>query len=355
MLEGLSQGPLAAAEQAEAVGDKILLVLNQPYQLGNYEHHNTPSIGVTLFDNDRQTTDELLKQADIAMYQSKKAGHNTLHFFDPVMQETVNARALLENELRNAIELEQFHLYYQIQVDENHLVLGAEALIRWIHPQRGLVSPADFIPLAEESGLILPIGKWVLDTACAKIKSWQQGTVSKNLVLAVNVSAKQFRQADFVLQVKEAIERHGINPRLLKLELTESLLLNDIEETIVTMKALNGIGVNFSLDDFGTGYSSLQYLKRLPLHQIKIDQSFVRDIVTDHSDKAIVRTIIAIARSLNLNVIAEGVESESQLQLLMEMGCTHYQGFLFGRPVPLAQFETELHWTRSERRGRRKR
>jgi EAL domain-containing protein (putative c-di-GMP-specific phosphodiesterase class I) len=195
----------------------------------------------------------------------------------------------------------------------------------------------------------------VLDTACAKIKSWQQGTVSKNLVLAVNVSAKQFRQADFVLQVKEAIERHGINPRLLKLELTESLLLNDIEETIVTMKALNGIGVNFSLDDFGTGYSSLQYLKRLPLHQIKIDQSFVRDIVTDHSDKAIVRTIIAIARSLNLNVIAEGVESESQLQLLMEMGCTHYQGFLFGRPVPLAQFETELHWTRSERRGRRKR
>jgi EAL domain-containing protein (putative c-di-GMP-specific phosphodiesterase class I) len=220
--------------------------------------------------------------------------------------------------------------------------LGAEALIRWIHPERGLVSPAQFIPLAEETGLILPIGQWVLETACAQIRAWQQEALTRDLVLAVNVSAKQFRQADFVAQVQAAVQHHGINPMLLKLEMTEGMLLDNIEDTIATMNTLKEIGIQFSLDDFGTGYSSLQYLKRLPLDQLKIDQSFVRDIATDSSDIAIVRTIVAMARSLDMAVIAEGVETEQQRELLLKNGCSHYQGNLFGSPVAIEQFEALL-------------
>ncbi len=283
-----------------------------------------------------------MKQADIAMYQAKKAGRNALRFFDRQMQENISARVSLEGELHNAIEFQQFHLHYQIQVDSSYQPLGAEALIRWIHPVRGMVSPAQFIPLAEETGLILPIGQWVLETACAQLKAWQQVPLASNLVLAVNVSAKQFRQANFVAQVQAALQRHAVNPMLLKLELTEGMLLENIEDTIATMNALNEIGIQFSLDDFGTGYSSLQYLKRLPLDQLKIDQSFVRDIVTDISDIAIVRTIVAMARSMDIAVIAEGVETEEQLQLLINNGCTHYQGYLFGKPVPIEQFEAQL-------------
>ena len=347
MLEGLSEQTLEAAAHTEGVGNKILATLNQPYQLATHEYRNSPSIGITLFNNKPQTIDELMKQADIAMYQSKKAGRNTLRFFDPQMQETVNVRADLENELRKAIENRQFQLYYQLQVDGiqedgRHRPLGAEALIRWNHPERGVVSPLQFIPLAEETGLILPIGQWVLDTACAQIKTWQQDALTRDLVLAVNVSARQFRQADFVAQVQAIVQRHGINPKLLKLELTESLLLDNIEDTIATMNALNEIGVKFSLDDFGTGYSSLRYLKRLPLDQLKIDQSFVCDLSSDSSDKAIVRTIIAMAESLNLEVIAEGVETEDQLHFLLDKGCLHYQGYLFAKPVPIEQFEVLL-------------
>jgi diguanylate cyclase (GGDEF)-like protein/PAS domain S-box-containing protein len=342
MLEGLSEQTLEAAAQTEAVGEKILAALNQPYPLAPHSYHNSPSIGAILFSDHHQAIDELLKHADIAMYQAKKAGRNTMRFFDPKMQETINARAALEGELRTALQNRQFHLHYQIQVDSSHHPLGAEALIRWQHPERGMISPAQFIPLAEESGLILPIGLWVLDTACAQINAWQTALLTRDLVLAVNVSARQFRQPDFVAQVREAIQRHAINPRRLKLELTESLLLDNIEDTIATMNALKAIGVRFSLDDFGTGYSSLQYLKRLPLDQLKIDQSFVRDIATDNSDRAIVRTIIAMARSLNLDVIAEGVESEEQRQLLLEKGCAHHQGYLFSRPVPVEQLEELL-------------
>jgi EAL domain-containing protein (putative c-di-GMP-specific phosphodiesterase class I) len=305
-------------------------------------HRCTASIGATLFTDHQQAPDELMKQADIAMYQAKKAGRNALRFFDRKMQENISARVSLESELHNAIDLQQFHLHYQIQVDSSLRPLGAEALIRWIHPARGLVSPAQFIPLAEETGLILPIGQWVLETACAQLKAWQQETLSRDLVLAINVSARQFRQADFVEQVQAAVQRFAINPKLLKLELTESLLQENIEETIAIMVLLHVIGVQFSLDDFGTGYSSLQYLKRLPLDQIKIDQSFVRDIGTDSSDKAVVRAIIAMARSLELDVIAEGVETEEQRQLLEKNGCTHYQGYLFGRPVPIDVFEVSL-------------
>ncbi len=342
MLVDLSELPIEAAAQTESIGEAILAALSLPYTLDKNTYRCTASIGVTLFGAHPQATDELMKQADIAMYQAKKAGRNSLRFFDRQMQDNISARVALESELQNALELGQFQLYYQIQVDESYRPLGAEALIRWTHPERGLVSPIQFIPLAEDTGLILPIGQWVLQTACAQLKAWQQHVFTHGLTLAVNVSARQFRQADFVLQVLSAVRFHGIDPNLLKLELTESLLQENIEDTIATMNALNQIGVRFSLDDFGTGYSSLQYLKRLPLDQIKIDQSFVRDISIDASDIAVVRATIAMAASLGLKVIAEGVETEEQRQLLLEHGCSNYQGYLFGRPVPIEQFEALL-------------
>jgi len=342
MLEDLSEQTLEAASKTKIVGEKILSKLNQPFFLSTHEHLCTASIGVTLFKDNQQAADELMKQADIAMYQAKKSGRNMLRFFDPKMQETINNHATLESELRKAIEKQEFQLNYQIQVDDSYRPLGAEALIRWIHPERGLVSPLQFIPLAEETGLILPIGIWVLETACSQLRTWQQDVLTSNLVLAVNVSAKQFRRANFVEQVKSAVQRYAIKPSLLKLELTESMLIDSIEDTIATMNALNEVGVQFSLDDFGTGYSSLQYLKRLPLDQLKIDQSFVRDIVVDNSDKAIVKTIIAMAHSMDIDVIAEGVETEAQRQLLLDEGCTHFQGYLFGKSVPIAQFEALL-------------
>jgi diguanylate cyclase (GGDEF)-like protein/PAS domain S-box-containing protein len=342
MLEDLSKDPQEAAAQTEAIGEKILTTLNQTYQLATHEYHSTPSIGATLFTDHQFGVDVLFKQADIAMYQSKKAGRNTLRFFDPQMQDTINVRAALESELRTALENQQFHLYYQIQVDDTYRPLGAEALIRWNHPDRGLVSPFYFIPLAEETGLILPIGQWVLKTACAQLKVWQQDELTRDLTLSVNVSARQFRQPDFVAQVQAAVLHHAINPLRLKLELTESLLLENIEDTIATMSALKEMGIRFSLDDFGTGYSSLQYLKRLPLEQLKIDQSFVRDLALDSSDQAIVLTIIAMAHSLKLGVIAEGVETEEQRQRLLNKGCTHFQGYLFGRPLPIEQFDELL-------------
>lgn len=342
MLLDLSEQPIEAAAQTESIGEKILVALSQPYQLGTHTYRCTASIGATLFKDHQQGTEELMKQADIAMYQAKKAGRNTLRFFDRQMQESISARVSLEGELQNALEFRQFHLHYQIQVDSAYRPLGAEALIRWIHPARGMISPAQFIPLAEENGLILPIGQWVLETVCLQLKTWEQHALTRDLVLSVNVSAKQFHQADFVAQVQAAMQSHAINPKLLKLELTESLLQENIEETIAIMNALNETGIQFTLDDFGTGYSSLQYLKRLPLDQIKIDQSFVRDIGTDISDRAVVRATIAMAHSMGLDVIAEGVETEDQKRFLLENGCAHYQGYLFGRPVPIEQFEAML-------------
>jgi len=342
MIENLSSDSIEAAEQVDAVCSKIFVALNRPYDFGGREYHNSPSIGVTLFRKRQEAVEELLKQADIAMYQAKKAGRNTVRFFDPQMQGAVTNRAVLEGELRKALEKRQLHLYYQIQVDDAGRALGAEVLIRWSHPERGLVSPAQFIPLAEETGLILPIGQWVLATACAQLKAWAQHPATKHLDLCVNISAKQFRQNDFVAQVQAAVQNHGIDPRRLSLELTESMLLENMEETIVTMNAIRDVGVRFSLDDFGTGYSSLQYLKRLPLDQLKIDQSFVRDLATDESDKVIVRTIIAMAQSLNFDVIAEGVETIEQRNLLLSRGCRRFQGYLFGKPMPMDQFKVTL-------------
>ncbi|MDI1307832.1 MAG: EAL domain-containing protein [Methylotenera sp.] len=343
MLEDLSIHPLEAAAQAEIVGQKILATLNHPYQLASHEYHCTVSIGVALFGDHVDAQDDLVKHADIAMYQAKRAGRNTMRFFDPLMQDAINTRADLERELRKAIDKQQFQLYYQIQVDQSNTPIGAEALIRWIHPERGMIPPGSFICLAEETGLILPIGEWVLDTACAQIKSWQIGELTRELTISINVSAKQFYQNDFVNQVQAAADRHGINPSLLKLELTESMLLENIEDTIVTMTALKEIGIRFSLDDFGTGYSSLQYLKRLPLTQLKIDQSFVRDIAIDSSDKAIVRTIIAMAKSMELEVIAEGVETKDQQEHLLKIRCKQFQGYLFGKPIPIEEFEASLN------------
>jgi len=342
LLENLSEQPLEAATQTEVIGEKVLASLSQPYQLETLQYQGTTSIGATLFTGYSLATEELLKQADIAMYQAKKAGRNAVRFFDQQMQASITSRFSLESELRKALENHEFQLFYQIQVDNMNRPLGAEVLIRWIHPLRGMVPPLEFIPLAEETGLILPIGQWVLETACAQIRLWQEEAPTMDLVLAVNVSARQFFQADFVTQVEDAVQRHGIIPRLLKLELTEGMLLENIEETIATMNTLKEIGIQFSLDDFGTGYSSLQYLKKLPLDQIKIDQSFVRDIASDPNDAAIVQTIIAMANTLGFNVIAEGVENEVQREFLELRGCTHYQGYLFGRPMPIEQFEALL-------------
>jgi len=343
MLENLSAQPLDAAKQAETTGEKILATLNKPYRLAKKEYVITSSIGIVLFNRHHEKLDELFKQADIAMYQAKKAGRNTLRFFDPHMQDAIDERSTLENELRNAVEYHQFFLYYQIQVDQNLQPFGAEALIRWVHPERDLVSPAEFIPIAEETGLILPIGKWVLETACVQLSKWQLDAKTRHLIMSVNVSAKQFRQPDFAVQVQSIVQRHGIDPTKLKLELTESILHENMESTVDTMNAINALGVLFSLDDFGTGYSSLQYLKKLPLHQLKIDQSFVRDLAVDSSDKAIVHTIVAMAQSLDMDVIAEGVETEEQRLLLVIAGCTQYQGYLFGKPMPIQQLNEFLH------------
>jgi diguanylate cyclase (GGDEF)-like protein/PAS domain S-box-containing protein len=339
ILEDLSATAADAAAQAETVGEKIIAALNRPYDLAGLEHHSTPSMGVTLFSDQRESIDELLKRADLAMYQAKSAGRNTLRFFDPDMQAVVNARALLELNLREGLRGGQFLLYYQAQVDRGR-VTGAEVLLRWQHPERGFVSPADFIPLAEDTGLILPLGQWVLTTACQQLFAWAADPLFAPLTLSVNVSSRQFRQPDFVNQVLTTLAAAGADPHKLKLELTESLLLDNVEGTIAKMSQLKAHGVGFSLDDFGTGYSSLAYLKRLPLDQLKIDQSFVRDVLTDPNDAAIAKTIIALAQSLGLGVMAEGVEIAAQRDFLAASGCHTYQGYFFSRPLPLEGFET---------------
>jgi diguanylate cyclase (GGDEF)-like protein/PAS domain S-box-containing protein len=342
LLEGLSDEVAHAAVQARGVGEKVLETLSQPYLLDGCEFHSSSSMGITLFVNYQEKLDELLKQADTAMYEAKKSGRNTLRFFDPVMQEELEGRAQLEVGLREALRKQEFCLYFQTQIDHTGRITGAEVLLRWIHPERGLISPLKFIPLAEETGLILPIGAWVLEVACRQIKAWESDPHRRDLVLAVNVSGRQFRQADFVAQVTEIIGRTAIDPQRLKLELTESIVLDNVEDTIAKMQALKQIGVRFSMDDFGTGYSSLSYLTQLPLDQLKIDQSFVRNIGTKSTDAVIIQTIIGMAENLGMEVIAEGVETQAQCDFLKGAGCLRYQGYLFGKPVPVEQFEASL-------------
>nr|WP_288853452.1 EAL domain-containing protein [uncultured Acidovorax sp.] len=342
VLQNLSSDAPEAAAQARTLGELILAQLRQPYELAGHEHHFTASIGVTLLNHQRDSVDEVLKQADMAMYRAKDAGRNTLRFFDPDMQQAVNRRALLETELHNGLRRAQFLLLYQPQVDSQGRVTGAEALVRWQHPVQGMVPPSEFIPLAEESGLILPLGHWVMETALRQQARWQQDPQFAQLSLAINVSARQFLQDDFVAQVLALVQQTGANPVQIKLELTESLLLDNVDSVIATMRALKAHGLGFSLDDFGTGYSSLSYLKRLPLDQIKIDQGFVRDVLLDASDAAIARSIIALAGSLGLAVIAEGVETTAHYQFLLAHGCQAFQGYLFGRPLTLEDFESRV-------------
>ena len=343
MLEDLSGDPQLAASQAKVVCEKVLATLNAPYTVAGEEHHNTPSIGVTLFSNGENTVDELLKQANIAMFQAKLAGRNTLRFFDPEMQVSLASRAVLESALRLGIQHHQFVLHYQPQVDSSGRIFGAEALLRWEHPERGLVPPDQFIPLAEETELILPIGQWVLDTACQRLKAWSEDACTRDLQLSINVSALQFLQADFVDQIRLALTRADAPAHRLKLELTESLVLVDIDDTIAKMQALKQLGVGFSIDDFGTGYSSLAYLTRLPIDLLKIDRSFVKNLPEHQNDAVIVHTIITMAKSLGLAVIAEGVESEAQRQYLAQQGCPNFQGYLFSKPVALEAFEALLN------------
>ncbi|WP_324778589.1 bifunctional diguanylate cyclase/phosphodiesterase [Thiobacillus sedimenti] len=344
VLENLAAAPRDAATLATAVGEKILAGFATPFQLADYVHHCTASIGITLFNDQPATQDELLQRADLAMYQAKAQGRNTLRFFDPAMQAVVAARAELEAELRGALARHAFELHYQAQVDSLGRLCGAEALLRWHHPERGWIPPISFIPLAEETGLILPIGLGVLESACMQLVAWATLPHMAGLSVAVNVSARQFRQADFVDQVLQVIDRTGANPHRLKLELTESLLVDNMEETIVKMRALKARGIGFSLDDFGTGYSSLAYLKQLPLDEIKIDQSFVRDVLTDPNDASIAHSILALGQGLNLAVVAEGVETAEQHAFLAKHGCDAYQGYLFNKPQPASIFEA---WARS--------
>ena len=339
VLGGLNENAREAASQTEVVGEKILATLSQPYRLGEVEHLTTGSVGATLFQGHATSIDDLLKQADLAMYKSKDTGRNALRFFDPAMQTVVMERVAMEEQLRQALVASQFLLHYQAQVVSNHRVTGAEVLVRWKHPDRGMVSPAEFIPLAEETGLILPLGHWVLETACRQLACWATQPEMANLTVAVNVSAHQFRQADFVDQVVAVLNETGADPKKLKLELTESMLVSNVEDIVEKMFALKAKGVGFSLDDFGTGFSSLSYLKRLPLDQLKIDQSFVRDVLSDPNDAAIARTVISLAQSLGLGVIAEGVETEAQRDFLASSGCHAYQGYFFSRPLPVEGFE----------------
>jgi diguanylate cyclase (GGDEF)-like protein len=342
ILQDLNVEASQAAIQAEAACSKIIAIVNQPYYLDSYLYHSSTSIGVCLFRNQEITVDELLKRADIAMYQAKNAGRNTMRFYDPTMQAALEARAALESDLRIAIKENQFKLYYQIQVDHAGNVHGAEGLIRWQHPQKGLVQPLQFIPLSEETGQILAIGQWVIDTACAQIKVWGNHPLARDLQIAINVSACQFHDPSFVEQVSEILQRHQIKPGQLKFELTESLVLSNVEEAVIKMQALKALGVRFSIDDFGTGFSSLSYLTKLPLDQLKIDQTFIRNMCMNDRDAVVVQTIIGMANNLGIEVIAEGVELETQRAFLEKHQCNLCQGYLFSKPLPLEDFEAKL-------------
>lgn len=341
LLQDLSELSEGAAAQAKIVGEKILATLHQPYRLDGRECRSSSSIGITVFGSGEDSKNEVLQQADIAMYQAKAAGRNTLHFFAPALQKAVNARAEMEEDLRQAIHRNAFRLHYQAQVDRGVLV-GAEALIRWNHPKRGDLPPNQFIPLAEQTGLILPLGDWVLETACKQIKTWSTRKNTAHLTVAVNISARQLLSPDFVKNVLETLDRTAANPQNLKLELTESMFVNDLEDVVTKMTELKAHGLRFSLDDFGMGYSSLGYLRRLPLDQLKIDQEFVREILADASSSAIAQSIISLSKAMGLSVIAEGVETEAQRDLLAHLGCHAFQGFLFSAPVPPDEFELLL-------------
>tara|TARA_R110002126_G_scaffold33382_15_gene104478 strand:- start:7889 stop:11182 length:3294 start_codon:yes stop_codon:yes gene_type:complete len=339
VVSDLSNDKETAANQAESLAQKIMAHLAQEYDLEGLTYNSSASIGVTMFNSTSVSKEDLLKQADMAMYKAKEAGRNGVQFFDPKMQVAVSSRATLIHDLYNAIQQQQFTLFYQKQIDQNGRVVGVEALLRWFHPEKGMISPAQFIPLTEETGLIVPIGDWILQQACETLVNWAKQPVTNNLSVAVNISVVQFSKENFVQKVINLLKDSGANPQLLKLEITESLLANNIPDVKAKMRELQQCGVTFSIDDFGTGYSSLSYLKQLPINQLKIDQSFVRDIINSTNDKAIAQAIITLASSMDLQVIAEGVETEDQRALLHRMGCNTYQGYLFGKPCGLEELK----------------
>ncbi|MBG6072312.1 MULTISPECIES: bifunctional diguanylate cyclase/phosphodiesterase [unclassified Polaromonas] len=342
LLEDLGNNAIEATVKIRKLAETVLEHLREPFDLSGHQHYTTSSIGVTSLCGPHDSVSEVLKQADLAMYQAKTTGRNSVCFFDPEMQAAVNANAAVSSELHAGLRKKEFVLHYQPQVDRQGCVTGVEALLRWQHPRRGLVMPADFIPMAEDSGLILPLGQWALATACEQLAAWAHWPQAAGLSIAVNVSVRQFRHPDFVDQVMAEIRRTGVKPERLKLELTETLLADGIDITLARMGTLKALGVTLALDDFGMGYSSLSVLKRLPLDQLKIDKSFVAEVLTDRTDAAISRTIITLAHSLNLEVVAEGVETQAQQDFLVAQGCDQFQGFLFSQPLPLVELEAYL-------------
>jgi EAL domain-containing protein (putative c-di-GMP-specific phosphodiesterase class I) len=338
LLDRLDTRPEFAASQAEAIAHKILATLEKPYLLEDRECFSTSSIGITVFGGKQEDMNDLLQQADIAMYQAKAAGRNTFRFFEPALQIAVHHRAELGDEMRDALKNQHFILHLQPQIYLGKIA-GAEALVRWQHGHRGELPPSEFIPLAEETGLILPLGEWVLNTACKQIAAWSHSPASPHLEISVNISARQFHQQTFARQILSVLDRTEADPTLLNLEITESMLLDNIDSAIAKMREIKSYGVRFSLEDFGTGYSSLNYLKRLPFDQVKIDRSFIRDLHDDAGSRAIARTVISLGNALGLKVLAEGVETEEQHKMLMDLGCNLFQGYLFGRPIPLDDFK----------------
>ena len=345
LLESLATDAIEASNIAAHVAEKIRATLSAPYAINNFIFYSSPSIGVNLFLGRKDSVDEVIKRADIAMYQAKQSGRNCIRFYDALLQKQMAAYEALRFDLAQALAKEQFQLYYQLQINQDSHPIGAEALIRWQHPKRGWVNPAEFIPIAEDDDVIIKIGYWVLDNACLQIAAWSHDELTRDLVLAVNVSGKEFKQPQFVEIVSSLIKKHQINPSRLKIELTESVALDNFEQAIVKIVALKEVvGIKLALDDFGTGYSSLSYLKKLPIHQIKIDQSFIRDMDTDFNstDAKMVKTIIDMAHNFDLDVLAEGVETKTQLALLKQLGCMSYQGYLFSKPIPIADFTVLL-------------
>jgi diguanylate cyclase (GGDEF)-like protein/PAS domain S-box-containing protein len=337
LLANLANSPDAAARLAMGVAEKIRGVMETPFQVDDSEYHIGASIGITVFPKAGETEDDLLREADTAMYRAKDAGRNAVVYFESAMQESVQARLALEQDLHHAIAQNELRLFLQPQVDSNGFLVGAEALVRWQHPTRGLISPVAFIPVAEESGQIIALGEWVLSEAARMLK--QCDDLGRPLRLAVNVSPRQFWHPGFVAQVVEILRSAGADPTHLVLEVTEGLVIEDIHDTIAKMEELNKLGIHFSIDDFGTGYSSLAYLKRMPLHELKIDRTFVQDAPSDPNDAALVETILSVARHLNLSVVAEGVENEAQFAFLKARNCGVFQGYLFDRPLPWDEFK----------------
>jgi len=341
LLPELQANEQEAGYEASAVAEKLRESLSQPYLLKDHQYHITPSIGIVIFPFDHESGDDILKHADTAMYRAKAAGRNEIRFYHPSMQEAVDARLTLEKELRKALQEGVFQLYYQPLMDNQSQVVGAEALLRWQQAGGSWISPDEFIPVAEETGMILPLGEWVLEQALKQLQRWQkQAWARQPGFLAINISPRQFHRADFVAGITQALEQHKVKPDLLKLELTENLVIEDVVDTVTKMEALRELGVHLAIDDFGTGYSSLAYLKRLPIDQIKIDKSFVLDLTRDSSDAAIVETIISVAHHMRLGVVAEGVETEDVLQTLKQNNCNIFQGYYFSEPLSSTEFET---------------